>query len=247
MDMNSIRTVSVLKSMTIVLSMFGSMQTKKLTLMKSKAAKKSVNVVTRVTTLTVTTNVSNSQKTAKRLTNTENVLNAAKVSSSRVTNVLLTIIVKNTDGLMLETNGTVLKLKAVKKVCKCCEKGYYLDCDYKCVKLPDYCEKANKYGECTECCKGYKLIEGVCKVDDHCEEYGWLDAGKKWQKTYVKGCLKVCKCCEKGFYLDCDNKCQPLPCHCEEAYTDGSCKCCEKGYELCDGKCVEKKKDNRRY
>jgi len=144
MDMNSIRTVSVLKSMTIVLSMFGSMQTKKLTLMKSKAVKRSVSVVTRVTTLTVTTNVSNSQKTAKRLTNTENVLNAAKVSSSRVTNVLLTIIVKNTDGLMLETNGTVLKLKAVKKVCKCCEKGYYLDCDYKCVKLPDYCEKANK-------------------------------------------------------------------------------------------------------
>jgi len=66
MDMNSIRTVSVLKSMTIVLSMFGSMQTKKLTLMKSKAAKRSVSVVTRVTTLTVTTNVSNSQKTAKR-------------------------------------------------------------------------------------------------------------------------------------------------------------------------------------
>jgi len=115
MDMNSIRTVSVLKSMTIVLSMFGSMQTKKLTLMKSKAVKRSVSVVTRVTTLTVTTNVSNSQKTAKRLTNTENVLNAAKVSSSRVTNVLLTIIVKNTDGLIPETDGTVPKLKAVKR------------------------------------------------------------------------------------------------------------------------------------
>ena len=136
-------------------------------------------------------------------------------------------------------------VKGCEKVCKCCEKGYYLDCDYKCVKLPDYCEKADKYGKCIECCKGYKLDDGVCIVDDHCEEYGWLDAGKKWQKTYVKGCLKVCKCCEKGYYLDSDYKCQPLPCHCEEAYPDGSCKCCEKGYELCDGKCVEKKKDRR--
>ena len=129
-------------------------------------------------------------------------------------------------------------VKGCEKVCKCCEKGYYLDCDYKCVKLPENCEKADKYGNCIDCCKGYKLDDGVCIVDDHCEEYGWLDAGKKWQKTYVKGCLKVCKCCEKGYYLDCDNKCKPLPCNCEEAYPDGSCKCCEEGYELCDGKCV---------
>jgi len=115
MDTNSIRAVSVSRSMTIVLSMFGWIQIKKFTLNGSRDAKRSVNVVTRVTTSTVTTNVSNFQKTVKRPIRMENALNAAKVTFSRVESVLLMIIVKNTDGLMLETNGTITKLKTVKR------------------------------------------------------------------------------------------------------------------------------------
>lgn len=97
-DMNLIRTVSASKSMIIVLSMCGWMQNKKLTLMKSKTAKKSVNVVTRVTTSTVTINALNSQITAKKLTNLENALNVAKVTNSAKESALLMTIVKNTDG-----------------------------------------------------------------------------------------------------------------------------------------------------
>jgi len=85
------------------------------TIMKSKAAKRSANVVKKVTTLTVITNVSNFQKTVKRPIKMENALNAAKVTFSRVESVLLMIIAKNTDGLMLETNGTIMKLKTVKR------------------------------------------------------------------------------------------------------------------------------------
>jgi len=52
------------------------------------------------------------------------------------------------------------------------------------------------------------------------------------------GCQQVCKCCDDGFYLDSKYKCQPLPCHCEAANSDGTCKCCEKGFYLdCDKKC----------
>jgi len=115
MDTNSIRAVFVSRSMTIVLSMFGWIQIKKFTLNGSRDAKRSVNVVTRVTTLIVITNVSNFQKTVKRPIKMENALNAAKVTFSRVESVLLMIIAKNTDGLMLETNGTITKLKTVKR------------------------------------------------------------------------------------------------------------------------------------
>ena len=115
MDTNSIRVVSVLRSMTIVLSMFGWIQIKKFTLNGSRDAKRSVNVVTRVTTSTVTTNVSNFQKTVKRPIRMENALNAAKVTFSRVESVLLMIIVKNTDGSMLVRNGKRLTSKDVLK------------------------------------------------------------------------------------------------------------------------------------
>lgn len=70
-------------------------------------------------------------------------------------------------------------------------------------------------------------------VDKYCAEYCWMDSHKKVYAEWFKGCVKVCKCCVKGYYLDCDNICVKLPKHCEEAYPDGTCKCCKKGYELC--------------
>jgi len=63
----------------------------------------------------VTTNVSNSQIIVKKLTNKENVLNAAKAINSLKESVKLTTIVKNTDGSMLARNGQPLTLKDVKK------------------------------------------------------------------------------------------------------------------------------------
>lgn len=58
-----------------------------------------------------------------------------------------------------------------KKVCKKCEKGYYLDDNYKCKKMPDYCDECDKYGKCKSCVKGYYLDKDTykCKkLPDYC-------------------------------------------------------------------------------
>jgi len=56
-----------------------------------------------------------------------------------------------------------------KKVCKACEYGFYLTCNYTCVALPANCEAADIYGNCIDCCEGYDLKNGKCIVqDDHC-------------------------------------------------------------------------------
>lgn len=68
------------------------------------------------------------------------------------------------------------------KFCIECEYGFYLDCDYKCVVLPQYCKAADKWGNCTSCVKGYHLDCGKCVIDvvetpvvDHCIQYGYID------------------------------------------------------------------------
>lgn len=43
------------------------------------------------------------------------------------------------------------------KVCKKCDYGYYLDQDYMCQKLPDYCYSVDKNGNCQYCIYGYYL------------------------------------------------------------------------------------------
>lgn len=127
--------------------------------------------------------------------------------------------------------------KGCQKVCKCCDKGYYLDCNHKCVKLPAHCNEVDSKGKCTKCCDGFILDCGKCVVDDHCEVYGWVDAANKWYNSETKGCKKVCKCCDKGYYLNCDNKCVKLPDNCQEVDKSGKCtKCCD-GYKFVDGVC----------
>lgn len=110
-----------------------------------------------------------------------------------------------------------------KKVCIECDCDYYLNCDYKCIKLPPYCTAADKWGNCTCCEKGYKLDCGKCikeviisePVVDHCVLYGYVDKSGKWFSVWSSECKKVCKACEKGYYLDCDYKCVKLPDHCK--------------------------------
>ena len=96
------------KLMTIVKNTDGSAPNTNGTLMKPKTAKKSVNVVRRVTTLTVTTNVLNCQNTVKRLISMENALIVVKGTNSLMVSVKLMIIVKNTDGSVLIRNGMLL-------------------------------------------------------------------------------------------------------------------------------------------
>lgn len=68
------------------------------------------------------------------------------------------------------------------KVCIECDCGFYLNCDNKCVALPPYCTAADKWGNCTDCIKGYHIDCGKCVVDvvkapviDHCIQYGYID------------------------------------------------------------------------
>ncbi len=127
-----------------------------------------------------------------------------------------------------------------KKVCKKCECDYYLTCDYTCVALPANCEAADIYGKCTDCEDGYHIEAGKCvKDDDHCAEYGYIDSGKKWYSAFVNGCRKVCKCCDAGFYLNCDYKCIKLPSNCKAADEDGDCTSCIAGYHVESGACVK--------
>lgn len=125
-----------------------------------------------------------------------------------------------------------------KYVCKVCDCDYYLTCNYTCALLPKYCKSADIYGNCTDCVKGYSLDCGKCVVDDHCSEYGWIDSANKWYTQFVKGCEKVCKCCEKGYTLNAENKCIKLPAFCEKVDCDGKCIDCCEGYKLCDGICI---------
>ena len=103
------------KLMTIVKNTDGSVPNTNGTLMKPKAANKSVNVVRKVTTLTVTTNVLNCHKTVKRLISKENALIVARATNSLMVSVKLMTIVKNTDGSVLIKNGHILGLKAANK------------------------------------------------------------------------------------------------------------------------------------
>ncbi len=88
--------------------------------------------------------------------------------------------------------------------------------------------------------KGYHLDNGQCvkDCDDHCAEYGYLDAGKKWYSIWAKGCQKVCKCCDPGYYLNSTYQCVLLPANCTEADSSGACTCCVPGYKVYNGACV---------
>jgi len=79
--------------------------------------KRFVNVVKKVTTLTVTTNVSNFQITVKKPINMESALTVVKDINLMTESALLMIIVKNTDGSTLVRNGKRLTSKdALKSV-----------------------------------------------------------------------------------------------------------------------------------
>ena len=36
-------------------------------------------------------------------------------------------------------------------------------------------------------------------TDDHCAEYGYVDAKGKWYTKFVAGYKKVCKKCDEGY------------------------------------------------
>ena len=96
------------KLMTIVKNTDGSVPIRNGMLLGLKDAKKSVNVVRRVTTLTVTTNVLNCHNTVKRLISMEIALIVAKATNSLMVSVKLMTIVKNTDGSVQIRNGMLL-------------------------------------------------------------------------------------------------------------------------------------------
>ncbi len=95
------------------------------------------------------------------------------------------------------------------QACKCCDEGYFLNCDNICIKIPAHCETVDDDGDCTQCKAGYHLEGDCCVVDDcDCAEYGWIDCEGKWWAEYGAGRHQECKRCDAGFYLDCDHLCQ---------------------------------------
>ncbi len=83
-------------------------------------------------------------------------------------------------------------------------------------------------------------MNGSCVEDNpHCAEWGWWSNGK-WMDKNSKGCRKVCKRCEDGYYLDSNGQCQVITIeNCQYANPDGSCSMCKSGYVIVNGSCVE--------
>lgn len=50
---------------------------------------------------------------------------------------------------------------------------------------------------------------------DNCAEYQYIDKNGKTYDQDCSGCKKVCKKCDKGYYLDDNYKCKKLPDYCE--------------------------------
>lgn len=100
-----------------------------------------------------------------------------------------------------------------------------------CVAVSDQCRTFNEDGFCTSCYKGYKLEDGICRIEDinnqpsdfGCAEWDWDN--------------QICLKCSFRF-IQTDSGCTPVSDNCASFNDQGDCTECYKGFEISQGECI---------